>query len=483
MVAYVPPKQAGKYKAVASGAITNGKPVIVNADGTVGSITSSNAVTVFDSGSIKNTAIATNGSGTVLIVYRDEDDSGKGKAIAGTISNGEITYGSEAIFEAGAVVGGHIYTTAVVYDASNSKFVILYCDDDNSDYPTAIVATVSGTSISFGTAVVIGSNACVDIEGTYDSTAEKIVVAYYGGSTPYLTGIVGTVSGTDISFGSASTLASKSPFGIEVAYDSNANKSVVVYRDNGGTNNGFALVATVSGTSISASGDTNFTSSTAQQFGIAFDSSANKLVIVFMDQGDSLKHKAVVATVSGTSISFGSISEVNIASYSTDNKVVYDSVNNKHIITCDVADANLTRVIATVSGTSLSYDTAVTLLSGNKQHIKTAYDSGNDTAVIALRDTTNSGRGTSILAGSGTYSATSTNLTSENYIGIASGGTYADTAEATIDVVGTVNKDQSGLTAGQTYYVQTDGTLGTSADSPSVVAGTAISATEIIVKG
>jgi len=54
---------------------------------------------------------------------------------------------------------------------------------------------------------------------------------------------------------------------------------------------------------------------------------------------------------------------------------------------------------------------------------------------------------------------------------------------AEIDVVGTVNKHQSGLTAGQTYFVQGDGTLGTSADSPSVVAGTAISATEIIVKG
>ena len=77
----------------------------------------------------------------------------------------------------------------------------------------------------------------------------------------------------------------------------------------------------------------------------------------------------------------------------------------------------------------------------------------------------------------------SVTLTSENYIGIASGGTYADTAEATIDVVGTVNKDQSGLTAGQTYFVQTDGTLGTTADDPSVVAGTAISATELIVKG
>jgi len=39
------------------------------------------------------------------------------------------------------------------------------------------------------------------------------------------------------------------------------------------------------------------------------------------------------------------------------------------------------------------------------------------------------------------------------------------------------------LTAGQTYYVQADGTFGTSADSPSVTAGTAISATELIVKG
>ena len=54
---------------------------------------------------------------------------------------------------------------------------------------------------------------------------------------------------------------------------------------------------------------------------------------------------------------------------------------------------------------------------------------------------------------------------------------------AEIDVVGTVNKHQSGLTAGQTYYVQTDGTLGLTADDPSVVAGTAISATELIVKG
>ena len=41
----------------------------------------------------------------------------------------------------------------------------------------------------------------------------------------------------------------------------------------------------------------------------------------------------------------------------------------------------------------------------------------------------------------------------------------------------------SSLTAGQSYYVQTDGTLSTTAGDPSVFAGTAVSATKLIVKG
>ena len=39
------------------------------------------------------------------------------------------------------------------------------------------------------------------------------------------------------------------------------------------------------------------------------------------------------------------------------------------------------------------------------------------------------------------------------------------------------------LTIGQQYFVQTDGSLDTSADDPSIIAGTAIGASDIIVKG
>jgi len=77
---------------------------------------------------------------------------------------------------------------------------------------------------------------------------------------------------------------------------------------------------------------------------------------------------------------------------------------------------------------------------------------------------------------------TSTNLTSENYIGIAKGAA-ADGTSAVVQTGCSINDAQSGLTAGQAYYVQADGTLGLTAADPSVLAGTAVSATKLIVKG
>ena len=88
-----------------------------------------------------------------------------------------------------------------------------------------------------------------------------------------------------------------------------------------------------------------------------------------------------------------------------------------------------------------------------------------------------------VIHSDGTVSVvTSLNLTSENYIGIARSGA-ADTAGAIIDTQGAIADNLSGLTSGQSYYVQTDGTLDTTADDPSVFAGTAVSATKLIVKG
>ena len=62
-------------------------------------------------------------------------------------------------------------------------------------------------------------------------------------------------------------------------------------------------------------------------------------------------------------------------------------------------------------------------------------------------------------------------------------GQVADGGHALIDTQGAISDNQIGLTAGQSYFVQTDGTIGTTAADPSVFAGTAVSATKLIVKG
>ena len=55
-------------------------------------------------------------------------------------------------------------------------------------------------------------------------------------------------------------------------------------------------------------------------------------------------------------------------------------------------------------------------------------------------------------------------LTIENFIGFAEND-CTDNGLATIQLGGSVNDKQTSLTAGQTYFVQTDGTIGTTADS------------------
>ena len=78
--------------------------------------------------------------------------------------------------------------------------------------------------------------------------------------------------------------------------------------------------------------------------------------------------------------------------------------------------------------------------------------------------------------------AFSTNLTTENYIGIADAN-YSDGATATIQIAGNVDDAQSSLTIGQLYYVKPTGGLDRVQGLPKVVAGLATSASTLAIAG
>ena len=490
MVAYVPPKQAGKYKAVASGAITNGKPVIVNADGTVAQVFGSSfssavgSEVTFESGATDMIGMTfDSNAGKVVIFYEDEGNSNYGTAVVGTVdsSDNSISFGTPVVFNSGAT-----QRMAETFDSSNNKVVVAYRDQGNSGQGTAIVGTVSGTSISFGSEAVFNSGATSMLGCTFDTSNNKVVITYQdGGNSSYGTAVVGTVSGTSISFGSETVFTSSSVDLTRATFDSFNNKVIIIYTD-GGANDGLGFTGTVSGTSISFGSHAIFefgAINSDQGIDCTFDSVNSKVDIAYVESADSNKGKVAIGTVSGTSISFGTPVVFNNAA-TAEVRTTFDSNVGKAVVFYnDSGDTNRrhTFISGTVSGTSISFGSEVEArTTSDGSDLALTFDSTNNKIVCAFRHAGGTSVGKSIVH---QVDGTSNNITSENYIGIATGGTYADTAEATIDVVGTVNKDQSGLTAGQTYYVQTDGTLGTSADSPNVIAGTAISATELIVKG
>ena len=468
----------GEVRAVASGALANGNTVIVNADGTVSVVEGSDlsvGTPVDVGGSNRNIDLVSStfdsNSNKVVVAYRDRDGSYYGTAIVGTVSGSTISFGTPVVF-----LSVTIQKPAITFDSSNNK-IIIAVNAGGSQIAT-YVGTVSGASISFGSRVNLPSapNYTSFIAATFDSNSNKVVLAWQDlSNSSYGTAIVGTVSGTSISYGSFSVFESASTGNITATFDSNANKVVISYKDNGNGGRGTAVVGTVSGTSISFGTPVAYNSSDANYPCIAFDSINNKVVVSFADQSNSYSGTSMVGTVSGTSISFGA-KTVYYQGAVDGIATTFDSTTGQ-IVTLG-RDSKLA-YFGTVSGTTISYNSSISFSDGSlvdNNAMSIVFDSNSNKIVTPYRlSSADFGKATVV-------SPASTNLTSENYIGIAKGAA-ADGTSAVVQTGCSINDAQSGLTAGQDYYVQTDGTLGLTAADPSVLAGTAVSATKLIVKG
>ena len=397
-----------------------------------------------------------------VFAYPDAGDSNKGKAKVATVSGTSISFGSEATFTT-----NHCDQLESVFDSSNNKVVIVYRDQDNSSYGTAVVGTVSGTSITFGSPVVFNSANCFWFGIAFDSTNNKVVIAYRDqGNSGYGTAIVGTVSGTSISFGSETTFESAVSVRNQLVYDTTNQKIVLAYI-NGSTSGPLqSRVGTVSGTSISFGSEVTIDSDTCFEPQLVFNPDTGTVIVIYYNSTDG-NGTSKIGTVSGTSISFSSETVFNSGGTS-DMDIVYDSNAQKVVVTYKKSDADGFLKVGTVGASSISYGTELEFADYDISYTNSAFDSNLNKVVIGYADLSNSNYGTAIV-----FQNTGTETIR---------GQVADGGNALVDVIGSVSDNQIGLTAGQQYFVQTDGTISTTADDPSVLAGTAISATELVVK-
>ena len=385
------PAGAGAKSAdfVASGTLASGQTVALKTDGTVEAITgvgeSVGSAAVFQSAASAYINSAFDSANNKIVVAYQTSTAGY--AVVGTVSGTSISFGTPVVFASGSP---GIYWQNVVFDSNVNKFVFAYYGNGPGK---AIVGTVSGTSISFGTEAQFNNQYVSYIELAFDSTNNKVVIAYCDQSnSSYGTALVATVSGTSISFGSKTIFESANSVYIGATFDSANNKVVISYSDNGNSAYGTAIVGTVSGTSISFGTAVVFEAATSTYTSATFDSNANKVVIAYRDDGNSQYGTAIVGTVSGTSISFGTAVVFNSVS-TYDISTTFDSTNNKVVIsyTSSVAGSG-TVITGTVSGTSISFDSALVFDASGTSSSAT-FDSNANKVVIAYRNTSSYGTG------------------------------------------------------------------------------------------
>jgi len=224
---------------------------------------------------------------------------------------------------------------------------------------------------------------------------------------------------------------------------------------------------------------------------LSFDiDTSGRLVAYFTDSSN--RTQIILADVTATSLSVRQIYQYSTVDFDY-GEIVYDSSIDKFLwvfkdYTSDTNRPIRGLTIAPPASGNFQIASITELASTPNNVDNFAYGHGvyapemNGMVYITFNNSQPTGGGNQVEYLVYRSAQTTTNLTAENFIGFAA-GSYSANATATINLVGTAQGSQSGLTAGKKHYVQGDGALLTTAGTLGVYAGVATSASNIIVKG
>jgi len=382
---------------------------------------------VFNPGKTEYISIDSLNSTNFVVSYQDESHNLLGTAIIGTISGNSISFGSEYVF-------GNSHDTSVS-SLDSTHFIVAYADWSKGNNGTAVIGTVSDASISYSSKYTFNPDETYEIS-TSALSATKFVIAYDDYNSNTGAAIIGIVSDNSISFGSEYIFHSGRITCTSIA-TLDSSKFVVAY---GNDNFQAVRVGEVSGTTISWGAEYIFSPCTHGISVTALDSTH----IVVARKGESEEGIAVVGTVSGNTISFGAevvFHSGSLYSYFSDSLTV-EAMDNSHVIIAyvDKSDGYKGKyTIGRVSGDTIIFGSEYTFNPNETHYIRVSRLTSTK-FVIAYRDDGNNEYGTIVLGEVDETPPTSTVITSQ----------YWFSNPATITA--TASDDKSGVDTVKLYY-------------------------------
>ena len=476
------------FTATASGTIPANRSLAILPDGKVGVITGTKAewgsyAKIGTTDIVANTGELVYGNGKVVALARRSSDN-TGHCAVGTISGTTITWGDWATFEASNCDG----IVRGVYDPNSDKFIVFWKNSSNTG---AKVISVSGTTPSFGSLYAVSAGTLEGLECCMDTDTNQIAVHMKNSSNVANVYMV-AISGTTLSWGTGVQVATSNSYAPGVTYDTKNNKVILgLGYDAGQSNNAWAYIGTVSGSSISiVSAGKMYYNTNQNRLNMHYNEERERIVVTSYNYNTNEMQSIVGKYVSATSITWGTITGIrqDTSNLHGTNELAYDPHNKSYVLMSyrtssitklyyyrgkiNPADSSDPEVMTWTDEKILNsgYAGMLSLVQGdNSIIISGAIESPLNAyaKVEALRNSTLNGDGT-------------------NYVGY-SDAAYTNGQTVNVKAVGTVVSGQVGLTTGSKYYAQGDGGIVSFIDNnlptPSApVAGVAIDSTKLLIK-
>lgn len=508
------PAGGNSVELTATGSVAQGSQIILNTDGTISQVTGSigggvgvaNFFESVNSSSRDFDSCYDTVNDQFFFVYGRDNAV---RCIFATLSGTTFTYGTELAIYTG---GNQSYTTGTgsavdignggsqircAYDSSASKIIVVYTKS-NSNADATVVTPASGRTGTISTSPTqIGANI------NYPSVCHgggRNWVHYTnynqggGWSGLYKAIISGSGTSASVSLSQQQWVNAGNTYYCNINFDPNHSALLATYVDGGNSNKLTARAIYYNSGTTDAQLGNEFsisTSSVGQNYGVTFDATQNKMVVVYTDHNDYPTSANLTFSGTGTGISAFVGSQTTIASHSANwIKAVYRADTGKVMAVWrqmgSLYGTAVTGIFA--EGTSGSGNNSVITWGSTLQewtgsysyYYAPIYDPDNQEVVCAYRRYATTGSW-SYAGAAAILRVTTTNLTTSNWLGVASSAA-ANGQQAQILLTGAVSSNQSGLTLNTEYYVNADGTLSATNNAYNTKVGLALGTTKLKVE-
>lgn len=310
----------------------------------------------------------------VLLTYQDKSNSFQGKAVVLTMSGADITLGETITFES---EGAHHIASTLL---SENRVLVVYAIADFNKAGRARILTINGTSISVGAFTKFDETA--SLLAVSRMSDRHFLAEYRNDYKMFGEATALTIDGDTITASNAIQLGgTSSTAGITTTNLSNG-KSLAVFS----SILPYARVFSMDGTTLVAGSETAIPGRDVRSAS-AVKLTDNKVLLAYSDGGtDSSRHgKAIILTVTGTTVSYGANIVFNaaetlpISAVALSESQVLVTYNDKS------NSGRGTAILLSVEGTTITAGSKVVFADGNTTDISVcAFSSGS--VLVAYSD-------------------------------------------------------------------------------------------------